>query len=174
MISYKNFIGAGLMALSGFLFFVWALPYYDGISVLNTAVKQRQDLLAGRSVIIDHVKELNKQYQQESSGINQLSSIVPSKKSLAEVVSAIENITSKNGVQLVSSNVSDHKNEDPNTPYNTLTVEMGLGGSYASLVSFLQSLEKSIRLLDVFSINAETGFAGTLNFKVTANAYYLK
>lgn len=173
----KNYIGAGLIAMAIVLFWALALPLYNRVSNLDAAIKEREDLLNSRNAILTNIQELNKSYQKRIPEIAKLSSIVPSKKSIAEVLSAIDDISVKNGLELFSSAIigQNVSGADVN-PYNLLSLEMGLNGSYPGLTNFLKSLEKNLRLMDITSVDAATGFgnASTLNFVVKGNAYYLK
>ena len=173
----KNYIGAGLIAIAIVLFWALALPFYNGISDLDAAVKEREDLLNSRTAIITNIKNLNKEYQKRIPEIAKLSAIVPSKKSIAEVLSAINDVSAKNGVQLSSSAMMGQKTSATDTvPYNLLSLEMELSGSYPGLTNFLKSLERNLRLVDITSVDAATSFGtiSTLNFNVKGNAYYLK
>lgn len=173
----KNYIGAGLIAIAIVLFWAVALPFYNGISDLDAAIKEREDLLDSRNTIIANIQGLNKEYQKRISEISNLSAIVPSKKSVAEVLSAIHEISIQNGIELFSSAIIGQKISAADTsPYNLLSLEMGLTGSYLGLTNFLKALEKNLRLIDIASIDAAAGFGNTstLNFVIKGKAYYLK
>ena len=173
----KNYIGAGLIAIAVVLFWALALPFYNGISDLDVAVKEREDLLNSRNTIIANIKNLNKEYQKRIPEIAKLSAIVPSKKSIAEILSAVNDVSAKNGIELTSSAIIGQKTSDADvSPYNLLSLEMGLNGSYPGLTNFLKSLERNLRLVDITSVDAVAGLGtiSTLNFVVKGNAYYLK
>lgn len=174
----KNNTGAGLIAIAIILFWTLALPLYNRISDLDVAIKEREDILKSRNAIIANIKDLNKEYQKRISEIAKLSAIVPSKKSVAEVLSAIDDISLKNGLELFSSAIIGQKTSDSNDSlYNLLSLEMALNGSYPGLTNFLKSLERNLRLMDITSIDATVvGLENTaiLNFVIKGNAYYLK
>ncbi|HEY4520503.1 MAG TPA: type 4a pilus biogenesis protein PilO [Candidatus Paceibacterota bacterium] len=170
----KNLTGAVLCALAGVLFWVFVMPSYSMIGQTQTAVSERQALLDDRTKTIASIEEIVKEYQKREQEVARLSSVVPAKKSAAEVVSAIQDIAGRTGLQLVSLGLADQK-ADQNIPYNTLNIDISLSGSYLSLVSFLETLEKNIRLMDVVSIDAtQSAGGGNLGFRVRVNAYYLK
>lgn len=173
----KNYIGAGLIAIAIILFWVFTLPFYYRVSDLDTAIKDRNDLLVSRNSIISNISNLNKEYQKRIPEIAKLSAIVPAKKSVAEVLSAVNDISIKNGIELFSSAIIGQKVSDANTsPYNLLSIEIGLNGSYPGMTNFLETLENNLRLIDITSIDAAAGLGGTslLNFIIKGNAYYLK
>lgn len=171
----KNYIGAGLIALALFGAWGWIFPGYNKMSELNAGIKERQDLYDSRSATIKKIQDLNKEYQQKSADIAKISAILPSKKSLAEALSAIDKLSSQSGLQFVNATVTGQPSSDPNSVYNIMPVQLTLSGNYLALESFLQSAEKNIRLIDITTIDAASmGKADLLNFSVKGNAYYLK
>ena len=61
----KNYIGAGLIAIAMVLFWSLVLPFYSGISDLDAAIKEREDLLNSRNTIMTNIKNLSIEYQKE-------------------------------------------------------------------------------------------------------------
>lgn len=173
----KNYIGASLIAVAGFFIWGWILPGYNTMTDLKALVQERQDLITSRSKIIANIAALTQEYQKRSSDIKKLSSIVPNKKSVAEVVSTLENIASRNGMQLTGETISEQKGDD-SAPYSSILIDVALSGSYTSLAGMLQSLEKNLRLMDVASIDVSPGTsangAAFLNFRVKITAYFIK
>ena len=135
-------------------------------------------MLNSRNTTITNIKNLNKEYQKRIPEITKLSAIVPSKKSVAEVLSAINDISIKNGIELFSSAITGQNTSDVSAnPYNILSLEIGLNGSYPGLTNFLEALESNLRLVDITSVDATApgqGNTSLLNFVVKGNAYYLK
>lgn len=173
----KNYIGASLIAVAGFFIWGWVLPGYNTITELKDLVKERQDLISSRSAIIANIATLTQEYQKRAADIKKLSAIAPNKKSVAEIVSTMENIASRNGMQLTGETISEQKGEE-GSMYSSVLIDVSLSGSYASLVSLLQSLEKNLRLMDVVSIDVSPGTApGSatgLNFRIKMSAYFIK
>ena len=172
----KNYIGAGLIAIAMVLFWSLVLPFYSGISDLDAAIKERRPVEFKKHHHDQH-QEFKHRISKRIPEIAKLSAIVPSKKSVAEVLSAVDSVSVKNGVQLFSSAIIGQKTSDADvTPYNLLSLEMGLSGSYPGLTNFLKSLERNLRLVDITPIDAATGLGNTsvLTFVVKGNAYYLK
>lgn len=172
----KNYLGAGIMALAFFAAWGWMLPEYNKISELRLAIEDREELYSSRSAIIKKISDMNDEYQKKSADIGRISSVMPSKKSVAEALSALDKLSTQSGLQLSSANISGQPSEDPGKIYNSLPIEMSLVGSYPSLVTFLKSVEKNLRLIDISSIDAAAGTdnPNLLNFNIKGNAYYLK
>ena len=173
----KNYIGAGLIALALIGAWGWILPEYNKISELNVALEERQELYDSRSAIIKRIQDLNKEYQQKAADVTKISSVLPNKKSLAEIVSAVDKLSAQSGLQLVSATIAGKPSNGQAGSYNFLPVEITMSGGYPGLISFLQSAEKNLRIIDFISIDAAVGLADNsalLNFSMKGNAYYLK
>jgi Tfp pilus assembly protein PilO len=172
----KNYLGVGLIGLTMIVFWIFGMPAWDRISLLNDAIAEREDILSSRTEILRKIEDLNKQYQQRTADVSKISSVVPNTKSAAEIVSTIEAITQQTGMQLIEIIMSSSGNQQQE--FQTVFIELGLVGSYPSLTTFLELMEKNLRLIDVAELSASQapalGQQIVLNFRVKANAYYLK
>ncbi len=171
----KLYIGALLIAVAATLGWIFVLPVYNEYLEIKTALADRESILDQRKATIDKIKALEAEYQTRSADMNRLASVVPTKKSAAELVSSFEDIASRNGLQLLGVSISEQKTTNTNSPYNMVGIDFTLAGSYLSFLGFLDGIERSIRLIDVQSIDAsQAAETNTINFKVKANSYYLK
>jgi Tfp pilus assembly protein PilO len=175
-IANKNYLGVGLAGLAVIIFWIFAMPIWDRTSLLNTAIAERGDILSLRKEVLKKIEELNIQYQERSSDVDKISSVVPNAKNAAELVSTIEAITQQTGMQLIEITMGESSAEQQEL--QTVFLNLGLIGSYPSLTTFLELVEKNIRLIDVQEISvSQTSTPGAqvvLNFRVKASAYYLK
>jgi hypothetical protein len=57
---------------------------------------------------------------------------------------------------------------------STVTVSFGVTTTYANFISFLQDLERSLRVLDVTGITLSSSANGIYTYGVTMNTYWLK
>ncbi|OGN02704.1 MAG: hypothetical protein A2655_03265 [Candidatus Yanofskybacteria bacterium RIFCSPHIGHO2_01_FULL_43_42] len=172
----KNYLGVGLIGLAIIAFWIFVMPAWNRTSMLNDAITERGDLLSSREEILRKVDDLNKQYQERSSDVSRISSVVPNAKSAAELISTVETITQQTGLQLIEVTMGESGNQEQEL--QTVFIELGLVGSYPSLTAFLDLIEKNLRLIDVFELSASQasipGQQIVLNFRIKANAYYLK
>jgi len=171
----KNYLGVGLIGLGILSFWIFGMPSWDRISLLNDAMAEREDILLSREEVLKKIEDMNRQYQERSDDVDRIASVVPGNKSSAELVSTIESITQQSGLQLTGLSIGGATNEQQEL--QTAFVELNLSGTYPSLTVFLDFVEKNIRLLDVLEISiSQTGTPGgqvSLNFRITMNAYYL-
>ena len=174
-IANKNYLGIGLIGLAVIVFWIFVMPVWDRMSLLNGAIAEREEILSSRKEILVRIDELNRQYQERSSDVNRISSVVPNAKSVAELVSTIEAITQQTGVQLVDLTMGGSGKEQQEL--QTILFEIGLIGNYPSLTALLDLAEKNLRMIDVQQINVSQasipGAQTALSFRIKANAYYL-
>lgn len=172
-IANKNYFGVGLVGLAIIAFWLFIMPTWDRLSLLNEAIAERKNILSSREEILKKIDNLNKQYQTRLADVTKISSVIPNTKSTAEFVSAIETMTQQSGLQLIEITTGEG---DQQQEIQTVLIELGLVGSYPSLTIFLDLVEKNLRLLDVSEISVgktTTSEIQTLNFRVKINAYYL-
>lgn len=172
----KSYIGCGLASLAIVLFFVLALPAWDRISALATAISEREDLISSRQQIIQRINTLSQQYEERQEDINRITSILPSNKSIPEIVTAIEALAQQSGLSLTSLTASTIGNDDTLQPKRVF-VEFGISGAYTAVTTFINSLETNLRIMDIESLNlsgsTREDVANLLEGRIGLEAYYI-
>src|SRR6266498_2000765 len=173
-ITLKNLVGTILLTGAMFLFWVLDFHTYQKISVFRNAVDERESTVQEYETVLSSVAKMKKEYNQRLTDIRKFSAVIPVNKSSAELVSALENIAAQSGIQLgqITFNTSTPNQE---LPYKILAVTINARGGYLGLTTFLNALEKNIRLLDVDTAEASLPEAiqtSTLDIKIQANAYF--
>jgi hypothetical protein len=172
MSNNKHLIGVSLIALGLFLFWVFPYAEYQKISILQAGITERDAVIKERTAIIDNVKKIKEEYSRRGSELNNFSAVVPSKKSTAEILLAIEAIASQTGNMITETGFSG--TPPKNTEYAVLqTVIKGRGG-YGALKGMLEGFEKNIPLIDVQSIKMSLDPQSLqLNYEINAVTYYI-
>lgn len=174
----KTYIGYALVGLGIVLAFVVGLPAWDGISALNVAIEERQELIASRQSVIQRIDSLYSEYQSRESDVSKIESIVPSKKALPEIITAFQTIAQQNGMQLLSLSTGEISDPSSTEILKRMTFEITVDGGYIAYKSFLDSLEKNIRLVDIdeMSGSANVNSIGQINtsFAIRGSFYYIK
>jgi len=176
MIDSRKIFGAFIIAIA--LFFIWStvIGSWQEVSALRAAVTEREGLLSQRQDILakvssayaDYQSKLNQQDSQKFAGL------VPVHKDMAELVSATQDIADNSGIAIREVQIGESK--DSAGQFKALSLNLNMSGSYASLRSFLESLEQYVRLLnvDVIQIISDTQNPGRLRFTLRADTYFLK
>ena len=171
----RDYVGGIIIAVAMVLFWIFIMPSYDNVLAQRTALQERNDILINRNAILANISALSQQYAKRSADIARFASIVPSEKSAPEIVSSLEALATQNGLQLNTITLSSATNQDTN-PYRTQSIDMSLSGTYPAFKSFLLSIEKNIRIIDIVSLYASpsTEDSPIIGFRLKGNAYYLK
>ena len=138
-----------MLSAAAFLCFYFVIPLYDQTNQLKVVINERKNLLESRSRMIDHILKLKDDYDLNKGELEKIAMIIPSQKYIPEIISALENMATSNGVGITSLNVSESTKEESSKKVKGLTISAKLTGSYESYVNFLASLETSRRLIDV-------------------------
>src|SRR3989344_6321127 len=179
MRTIKNIIGSVFISIAVLIFWVFILPGYEMQSYLQSSVEVRASALNLKSELIQKVANLNKEYQDKFNELKRLSLVVPHEKNIAAVLTFIEDISSQNGITLSDLTVSDGSNVNNIKFFNTLSLNINFSGTYESLLSFLDQLERHIRLVDATSLlvsikeDESTESQIILSISLKANMYFL-
>ena len=183
--SIKNLIAAILVSISASIFWTNILPKYDLSSTLKDIIAEKEVTLDKRNQIAKSLIDLQDNYKKRYTEFQRLALVVPEKKSLPELVSTFESISSATGVSLGEVRISGGPSK-PEDAINSIGFETDIEAPYDSLFSFLTHLENNIRLIDVISLTITSqkagstatqtnpGGAGSLGVQIKARTYYLK
>lgn len=171
----KAYTGSILIAVAGILFWVLVLPMYDHIADARDALATRKTQIQDREKVLADIASLTKQYMSRTNDVTRFANVVPPTKNSADLVSMIQALTSQNGLQLGTLALSDSSQQTLGAAVRTQYVTMDTSGSYLSFKSFLEALEKNIRIMDIQSIdgNPVEGSTSNIIFHIKASAYYL-
>jgi Tfp pilus assembly protein PilO len=178
MTSGKNIFGAFTVAVALFFFWTAVVGSWQKVSALKDARDARNQLLQQRTAILDKIAKEYRTYTANVSGDarTRFSAVVPVKKDTAELVSAVQAMTSDAGLQLNELKTTDATKSGGGDQFRTISLNLDLSGSYPALRTFLGDLEQYVRILNVntIEVNADTKAAGRLRFTIRADAYFLK
>lgn len=147
--SIKNLIAAILISVSCYLGWVEILPAYSKITFLNDNINGKKDLLVSRVKVIEQIGKLKKENLTKYNELQRLSLVVPEKRSFPEIITAIENIYSKNGFILEQLAPGDIKSIEQ---LQKIGLKAQAEGTYSQFIRFLNFFEKNIRIFDVSKI----------------------
>ena len=103
----KNYIGAIMIAIAMLAFWIFVLPIYSSIDMLRQSLTDKKALYASRQDIINNIKKINDDYQKNLTDIEKISAIVATNRGVPEIISAIQAISARDGVQLTKISAND-------------------------------------------------------------------
>jgi len=177
MMDGRKIFGAFTIAIAVFFFWPAVIGTWQEVSALRSAVAERETLLKQRQDILANI---NAAYAHHQTKLTQqdgqkFSALVPVHKDTAEIISAIQDMSTEAGIVISQIRITENK-PTGTEQFKTLTLALEMKGSYASLREFLTNLEKYVRLLNVnaIAISSDPNTTGKLKFSVRADAYFLK
>jgi len=148
--------------------------------------------------VIQKLNSISQVLDTQKSNVERLNQAIPTEDQQPEILSMIENISSQNGLNLISLDITTPE-EAPlpsgvkarNLPIKKqllkqLQVTTNLEGNYASLKNWLTAMEKNLRIMDVNKITFKikeslttTNVTGptidpTFDFAIDTTTYVLK
>ncbi len=179
MRAIKSLVGAILISVAVFVFWVVILPGYEGRSHFLSTIESRSVDLESKNGLLRKITELEGEYQSKYAELKRLSLVVPAKKNIEEMITSLDSISSQSGIVLRKMGLFARDGGDLDLPYNTVFVDLSVSGTYDSLSNFLNTIEKSIRLIDgvelSLSIDKDPAVSGSgfliMSFK--GNAYFI-
>lgn len=155
------------------IFFLLVLPAFDKTRMLRQALAERSDMYAELQEISKSVEELNRGVDEKKGDIAKLDQLLPKQKDVSEMISAIENIVSSAGLNLSEISFSELKGEG----ISVISGSIKLTGGFNSFVSFLDLMEKNLRLVEInmIDIAPQSGGLGanTINYDVKFSASFI-
>lgn len=111
-----------------------------------------------------------------------IETILPSSLDFVKLISQIDAVASKYGIsvdqisskELVASGGDSIEGAAPPKIYQSATIEFSFDTSYEKFTSFLDDLEKSLRILDIRSVKLVAAENGVYTFNVQFETYWLK
>ncbi|TSC90921.1 MAG: hypothetical protein G01um10142_171 [Parcubacteria group bacterium Gr01-1014_2] len=168
----RKLLSSIIIASSILIFFLLVLPIFDKTRMLRGAIEQRGLILDELQEISNRVAELNSEVERNENNIVKLGQLLPKQKEVSEILVMIESIVSSSGLLMSELNLSEPNVEGG----GKINVNVKLSGSLNSLMTFLDLLEKNLRLFEIstMDIAAESGgTSGRINYDIKFEARYL-
>lgn len=163
--------------------YAFTYPYYQEIGSLSEEKKKYEDSLALVADIENKKNALVEQYNNISEEDKKvISTVLPDSLNFVRLVSQIDEVGAEQGIKIdsitlreldssVGSSIADAA---PPKPYRSAIVGFSFDASYDRFNVFMDRLEKSMRVLDVRSVNIETGDDNVYSYKVEFETYWVK
>lgn len=188
----SNIISIVLILASIGLFFGYIDPTYSSVSSPSASEKELsiKELIA-KKADYDRALTNSRDYQEEKqrlldkynkiprANIEKLEKLLPNNIDNVRLVIDIDEIAKNYGMRIRNfaadaAGKSEVVGRDA-TPYGTLTLSFSTTASYNTFLAFIRDLERSLRIIDVTSIQFAAGNTSDLyDFNVSIKTYWLK
>ncbi|MEK7564631.1 MAG: type 4a pilus biogenesis protein PilO [Patescibacteria group bacterium] len=188
-----NSIVFGMFFLA--IWFVLA-PAWSDVFALRKEVGLKKTSIELEKKIVEKLNSINQVLDTQKSNVERLEQAIPSSEFKPELISIMESLANQNGLSLTSVNielpiesgsVSNRRGSTaPKESIGKLLVSINASGTYSSFKSWLEAVQKSLRILDInkitFSINNKKTTDGkeivnidpVIDYNVDIRTYILK
>lgn len=176
------------------LFFGFTKAKWDSIQSLRSeTVEYKKALDNSKQLLTKRDELLNKKNSISESDIEKLNVLLPNDVNSTKVILEIENLATRiHGLGFENPKYDPNKKvvtdtktttTDKQTPkdlaedqkdYGTFELEFTLSGPYDRFIGFVQDLEKSLRIIDIQSVEISTPDNQTMKYLVKVQTYWLK
>ena len=177
----KILISLFLIAGAGVIFFTESKNYFSEIKRLRKQISSYNETInTAKKVKISIDKILGEYNAISQENADRINKMVPSGAESMKLVVQIDDMMRKNGLNLASidskevagkkSDSGAQKNEDKTAESISLSIKAQ--GPYESFRSFIEELEKSLRLIDINSVKISPAGQNNYSFSIEAVSYW--
>lgn len=182
----RNIIPIMLIIASLGAFFGYISPRYQVIKELESQKVSRDETLTKsrqlQTLRDDLLKRLN---TFSGQNLTRLEKMLPDNIDNVRLIIDISALAAQRGVvvknvknlsaESIAESAKKETVTDKNSKYGSVVLDMTVTATYDNFIAFLRDLEKSLRLVDVVSLNFNaTDVAGTYDFNIGLKTYWLK
>ncbi len=165
-----------VIAAGIFSFFLLVLPQFNEFSSARSVLAERELLLEDTQAAEANIGRLQQEYQQQEALIRNVLFALPDQERYDAITESLQAAAQASGMQIRSFGLGEAKKGK--NKYGVIDIKLELNGTYSDLVTFLDALERSLRLYDVASIEVAQGGdasnSGILNISLQVHSYSLQ
>lgn len=177
----SNLLSLLILIVGISLAFFFILPIWDEIDILKLKKEVADEEANSYKSIIVHIDDLSAKYNQASSDLDKLALAIPSDQQFPELLIQFEEMVKRNGLVATSIKLEGAE-EAPKDQIGgrrsirTLSMSIGVDGSYSGFKGFLEDVEKNVRLMNISAISFTKPTdekSEVMKFNIKLNSYYL-
>ncbi len=195
----KTIIILIVLLASAVLVWQMTLPFYQEVKTQRSVLTQKQNDLEKQKEATKRIEDLTATYKAKSADFEKIRQMLPLNKEVPQLLAQFESLASQSGLILGSINFSETasqqvvsaKSEEDlsdgagtaavtpsqaqNTPYNTLSINLKLTGTYSAFKNFLTNAESNLRMIDIQSVefSPKEDSGEIMDFSIGGRVYYL-
>lgn len=180
---FKILISLFLIAGSAVIFFTKSKDYFSDVEILRKQASSYNETINTAKEVKNFVDEVLSAYNSVSQeNVDRINKMISSGPGSMELVVQIDEMMKKNGLDLDSIDTKEIAAEDSvlgaprsgDVSTQLLSISIKARGPYESFHSFMQELERSLRLIDVNSVKISSAGQDDYLFSIEAVSYWQK
>lgn len=170
-----------IASVAGFVAYI--SPQYGKIQDLRERQGEYDVALANaRKLQAEREKLLTRFNEFERGKVEDLEKLLPDNIDNVKLIIELDSLAAQFGMALQDVNVLDQASQttgDPvaqdSLPYGVVSLEFSVSGPYDRFVGFIEQVETSLRLIDVYAIDFQTPTtSNNYTYRVKVRTYWLK
>jgi Tfp pilus assembly protein PilO len=177
----KSVISIIFIGAAAVIFFNWTQPVlneikslYEQEATLNSILSNFREFQTSRDDILSKYNSVTKEDMEK------LNKLIPSAANAIDLVVITENMAKNSGLILKNIDVKKPEDkqkatfDDKKSSVGNILVTMKVTGSYKSFVSFLENLEKNLRLVEIERLSFVAGETDLYEYNIIAETFWKK
>ncbi len=169
--------------IAGFALFI--VPHYNAVRALRAQAADYNQILDNAKTLARERNRLVEKYNAfDASQLAKLDAMLPTNPQNVALILELDAVATQNGLLLQNVKIDSSENQPapsarPGTATNndigTLSITFTATGPYGGFVNFLQSMERSLRIIDITKVSF-TALEDKANYQYTVGikTYWLK
>ncbi|MFT7557469.1 MAG: Tfp pilus assembly protein PilO [Planctomycetota bacterium] len=178
----RTIISIGIIIVAITLVVGFAKPRYDNIKDLKTRQAELQMALENSEKLRQAWNDLLNSYNAiDPIALDRMTEMIPDNIDNVQLIIEIDNLVKNNNLQLSGISVAEEKasvSKGTPLPFGALSVEFTVDGEYDNFKVFMNHVEKSLRILDIASLQFYAGreddSGSDFEYSVVLNTYWLR
>jgi Tfp pilus assembly protein PilO len=157
---------------AGIVYMVLIQPVYDEIGVKRGTLMEKEASLKSRLDLAAQMKKLLDQYGGSQQAFEQMSAALPENPDAATLLAQIQGVAVSSDVTLSGIQYSQQASSQPSgvpsknskvQPLGIISFQVTATGTYDGVSKFITSIEESVRLMDIKTLNISPANESFLN-----------
>src|SRR3989338_9378373 len=148
----KSTLASFILALSTFIFIGLVLPQYSDLQSQRKDLKSQEEKLARTKEGIVSLEALKNIYNEHLTDADNLNIFLPHDANRDHIITSLEKASEESGMRLKDVSINaDSQSQTSN--YDGISIQISSEGSFDGAMTFIDKLEKSLRLYDIRSVS---------------------
>jgi Tfp pilus assembly protein PilO len=176
-----------MLAASVAGFAVFIVPHYQNVSALRAQAKDYNQVLANARTLQEERNKLVTKYNAfDPALLAKLDAMLPRNPENVKLILELDGVAQQYGMSLQNVKIEDSTNDSQNAAarpgapaanadVGTLKITFSISGTYTGFTSFIKTIEKSLRIVDIDKVTF-TALDDRQNYQYTVGikTYWLK
>lgn len=160
----KNLISISAYVFLVLLLWFFTVPEFSGFLKIRQEIVLKKKAIELEKQVINKLNSINQVLDSQKGNVERLGQAIPNSESKPELLSIMENLASQNGLSLNSINIEPKSDSSSRSnirvgdlvangvSIKALKVDVQMSGAYSSFKTWLEDIEKNLRITDVVKI----------------------